>query len=454
MVDAGEKWSALNDLAITYRPVAGLKPYARNARTHSLAQIKQIADSMERFGFTNPILIDDDDQIIAGHGRAAAAKLLGIQEVPTVRLAHLSPAEKRAYILADNRLAEKAGWDKEILAIELQGLIDDDFAVELTGFSMPEIDVILEDAEDAKREASGPENEIPEPLPGPAVSRLGDRWSLGGHELLCADAREDSSYVRLLLGRKAELVFTDAPYNVRIQGNVCGLGRIHHPEFAMASGEMSQDEYTRFLETAFDCLARHTVDGFIHYHCMDWRHTDEMVTAGKKAYSELKNLCIWNKTNAGMGSFYRSKHELVFVWKSGTAPHINNFELGQHGRHRTNVWDYPGVNTMRAGRLEELAMHPTVKPVGLVADAIRDCSRRGGLVLDPFCGSGTTLIAAERTGRKARALEIDPIYVDVAVRRWQTYSGKPALLTPHNEPFELVAERRTSEPASVEPSES
>jgi hypothetical protein len=301
MVDAGEKWTALNDLAITYRPVAGLKPYARNARTHSRAQIKQIADSMERFGFTNPILIDDDDQIIAGHGRAAAAKLLGIQEVPTVRLAHLSPAEKRAYILADNRLAEKAGWDKEILAIELQGLIDDDFAVELTGFSMPEIDVILEDAEDAKREASGPENEIPEPLPGPPVSRLGDRWSLGGHELLCADAREDSSYVRLLQGRKAELVFTDAPYNVRIQGNVCGLGRIHHPEFTMASGEMSQDEYTRFLETAFDCLARHTVDGSIHYHCMDWRHTDEMVTAGKKAYSELKNLCIWNKTNAGMG---------------------------------------------------------------------------------------------------------------------------------------------------------
>ena len=195
------------------------------------------------------------------------------------------------------------------------------------------------------------------------------------------------------------------------------------------------------------------MDGSIHYHCIDWRHLEEMLTAGKQAYSELKNLCVWNKTNAGMGTFYRSKHELVLVWKSGTAAHINNFELGQHGRHRTNVWDYPGVNTMRAGRLEELAMHPTVKPVGLVTDAIRDCSRRGGLVLDPFCGSGTTLIAAERTGRKARALEIDPIYVDVAVRRWQTYSGKPALLTPHNEPFELVAERRMSERESVDPTE-
>jgi DNA modification methylase len=454
MVDAGEKWTAANDLAITYRPVSALKPYARNARTHSRAQIRQIADSFERFGFTNPILIDDDDQIIAGHGRAAAAKLLGIQEVPTVRLAHLSPAEKRAYILADNRLAEKAGWDKEILAIELQGLIDEDFTVELTGFNMAEIDVILEDAEDAKREASGPENEIPEPLPGPGVSRLGDHWSLGGHGLLCADAREDSSYARLLEGRKAELVFTDAPFNVRIEGHVCGLGRIHHPEFAMASGEMSQEEYTRFLETVFSCLARHTVDGSIHYHCIDWRHLEEILTAGKQAYSELKNLCVWNKTNAGMGTFYRSKHELVLVWKSGAAPHMNNFELGQHGRHRTNVWDYPGVNTMRAGRLEELAMHPTVKPVGLVADAIRDCSTRGGLVLDPFCGSGTTLIAAERTGRKARALEIDPHYVDVAVRRWQTYSGKPALLSPHNESFELVAERRMSERASVDPTTS
>jgi DNA modification methylase len=454
MSDAGGKWNAVNDLAITYRPVSGLKPYALNARTHSRTQIKQIADSFERFGFTNPILIDDDDQIIAGHGRAAAAKLLGIQEVPTVRLAHLSPAEKRAYILADNRLAEKAGWDKEILAIELQGLIDEDFAVELTGFSMPEIDVILEDAEDAKREASGPENEIPDPLPGPAVSRRGDRWRLGGHVLLCDDAREDSSYVSLLEGEKAESVFTDAPYNVRINGHVCGLGRIHHPEFAMGSGEMSQEAYTQFLATVFRCLSRHTVDGSIHYHCMDWRHLQEMLAAGKHAYSELKNLCVWNKRNAGMGSFYRSKHELVFVWKSGTAPHINNFELGQHGRHRTNVWDYPGVNTMRVGRLEELAMHPTVKPVGLVADAIRDCSRRGGLVLDPFCGSGTTLIAAERTGRKARVLEIDPIYVDVAIRRWQTYSGKPALLGPNNKSFELVAERRMSECSSVDQIES
>jgi DNA modification methylase len=438
----------MSALAITYKAVSDLKPYSRNARTHSRAQIKQIAQSIDKFGFTNPILIDDEDQIIAGHGRAAAAKLLGVSEVPTVRLSHLSAAEKRAYILADNRLAEKAGWDREILAIELQGLIDQDFEVELTGFEMGEIDVILDEAEEAKREASGPENDIPPPLPGPTVSQPGDLWILGAHRLLCGDAREHLSYARLLTGEKAEFVFTDPPYNVPIDGHVCGLGRVRHRDFAMGCGEMSSEAFTRFLAGAFGHLAAYTKDGSIHQICMDWRHMGEMLAAGNEVYSELKNLCVWNKTNAGMGSFYRSKHELVFVWKYGTAPHINNFELGQHGRNRTNVWDYAGVNTMRAGRLEELAMHPTVKPVGLVADAIKDCSRRGGLVLDPFAGSGTVLIAAERSGRKARALEIDPAYVDVAVRRWQTYTGKSAVLADSSQTFELISEQRAAVPVA------
>lgn len=433
-------------LAVTYRNVSELKPYARNARTHSRAQIRQIAESIKRFGFTNPILVDDGDEIIAGHGRAAAAKLLGYSEVPTVLLSHLSPAEKRAYIIADNRLAEKAGWDKEILAIELQGLIELNFEVELTGFEMGEIDVILEDAEDAKREAAGPEDDIPVPLPGPTVTRPGDLWVLGGHRLLCADAREKSSYDTLLKGERAEFVFTDPPYNVPIDGHVCGLGRIRHRDFAMGCGEMSREAFTRFLANVFGHLVANTKDGAIHQICMDWRHMGEMLEAGSETYSELKNLCVWNKTNAGMGSFYRSKHELIFVWKSGTASHVNNFGLGQFGRTRTNVWDYAGVNTMRAGRLEELAMHPTVKPVGLVADAIKDCSRRGAMVLDPFAGSGTVLIAAERTGRRACALEVDPTYVDVAVRRWQSYTGKSATLADDDRIFELVAESRTSEP--------
>jgi DNA modification methylase len=313
---------------------------------------------------------------------------------------------------------------------------------------MPEIDIILEDGREADGPSSGPEDAVPQHSSGPAVTRTGDLWLLGHHRLLCADARDGAAYDHLLESAKAEFVFTDPPYNVAIDGNVCGLGRIRHREFAMGCGEMSEAEFTAFLLTVFDRLAEHTTDGSIHQICMDWRHMWEMLAAGRQVY-ELKNLCVWNKTNAGMGSFYRSKHELVFVWKSGRTAHINNFELGQHGRNRTNVWDYAGVNTMRAGRLEELTMHPTVKPAALVADAIKDCSRRGGLVLDPFCGSGTILIAAERTGRKARALEIDPTYVDVAVRRWQRYTGKSAVLAASGETFETIEEQRAAKPAAA-----
>ena len=435
-------------MKIEHTPVRELRPYAANARTHSKKQVKQIARSIAKFGFCNPVLIDDTKQIIAGHGRVEAAKLLGIDAVPTCQLSHLSETDKRAYILADNKLAEKAGWDKELLAIELQGLIELDVDIELTGFDTSEIDIILEDAREANGDPSGPEDEVPNSL-GPAVTQTGDLWLLGTHRLLCGDARDQAAYDRLLEGAKAEFVFTDPPYNVAIDGHVCGLGRVHHREFAMGSGEMSEAEFTAFLKTVFGVLAENTVDGSIHQICMDWRHMGEMLGAGRAVYSELKNLCVWNKNNGGMGTFYRSKHELVFVWKSGTAPHINNFELGQHGRHRANVWDYPGINTMRAGRLEELAMHPTVKPVILVADALKDCSRRRGLVLDPFCGSGTILIAAERTGRKARALEIDRTYVDVAVRRWQTYTGKSAVFSGSGETFETIAEKRSAKPAAV-----
>jgi DNA modification methylase len=434
---------------IEYLPVRELRPHPNNARTHSTKQIRQIAKSIEQFGFCNPVLIDDSKQIIAGHGRVQAAKLLGIDAVPTCRLSHLSEADKRAYVLADNKLAEKAGWDRELLAIELQGLIELDVNIELTGFEMAEIDLILEEAQEASGAASEPEDQVLEPSPDPAVSRTGDLWLLGSHRLLCGDARDKAAYDHLLAGTKAEFVFTDPPYNVAIDGHVCGLGSIHHREFAMGCGEMSEAEFTAFLGTVFRLLAENSGEGSIHQVCMDWRHLGEMLAAGRAVYSELKNLCVWNKSNAGMGSFYRSKHELVFVWKSGTAAHTNNFELGQHGRHRTNVWDYPGVNSMRAGRLEELAMHPTVKPVALVADAIKDCSRRGGLVLDPFCGSGTILIAAERTGRKSRALEIDPHYVDVAVRRWQAYSGKSAVLAGSGESFQTTADRRLTKPAAA-----
>ena len=415
-------------------------PNKGNARTHTKKQIRQIASSIKRFGFTNPVLIDDHGEIIAGHGRVEAAKLLCLTEVPTLRLSHLSPEEKRAYVLADNKLAEMAGWDPEILAIELQALIDFDFEVELTGFSMGEIDIVLDKAAEAQRDAENPEDKVPEPVSGPPITEVGDLWLLGDHRLLCGDARSPGAYDRLLQGEMAQLVFTDPPYNVPVEGHICGKGDIHHREFAMASGEMTPEGFTNFLKSIFGQLVRYSIEGSIHYVCMDWRHISEMMAAGNEVYTELKNLCVWAKTNAGMGTFYRSQHELVFAWKSGTAPHINNFELGQHGRNRTNVWEYPGITSMRPGRLEELAMHPTVKPVALVADALKDCSNCNGLVLDPFAGSGTILIAAERTGRRARAIEIDPGYVDVAIRRWQAFTGKSATLATTGQRFEEFEE--------------
>jgi hypothetical protein len=308
------------------------------------------------------------NQIIAGHGRVEAAKILGWNTVPALRLSHLSEVDKRAYILADNKLAEAAGWDPGILAIELQGLLDIDFDIELTGFKTAEIDLIFDDARKGKDQTASPEDGIPDPPPNHlTVSRPGDLWALGDHRLLCGNTLETQSFQQVMSGEKAQMVFSDPPYNVPIDGHVSGLGRVCHREFAMASGEMNEAQFTQFLQTTFGHLAANSAAGSIHFSCMDWRHLSEALQAGRGVYSELKNVVVWNKTNGGMGSFYRSKHELILVWKNGTAPHINNFELGQHGRYRTNVWDYAGVNTFRSGRLEELGAHPTAKPVASVA---------------------------------------------------------------------------------------
>jgi DNA modification methylase len=406
--------------------VASLKPYPNNSRVHSRKQIRQIANSIEKFGFVNPVLTDDAYQIIAGHGRYEAAKQLGMDTVPTIRLSHLSPSEVRAYVIADNRLAEKAGWDREMLRTELQGLIALDFDVEITGFDPPEIDFMLDEAREASDETPS-EDAVPGRSGGPAVSILGDIWELGKHRLICADAREERPYDLLMQGHKASFVIADAPYNVRIENFVSGNGRVVHREFKMASGEMSEEQFVDFLKATFERLKENTTDGSIHMIFMDWRHQLEMMMAGRQVYSELKNVCIWNKSVGGMGSLYRSKHEFVYVWKSGEGEHRNNVELGKHGRNRTNVWDYAGVTAHTAQNREELALHPTVKPVALVADAIKDVTVANDFVLDPFCGSGTILIAAERTGRRARAIELDPHYVDVAVRRWETYTGKRAV---------------------------
>jgi 16S rRNA G966 N2-methylase RsmD len=344
----------------------------------------------------------------------------------------MNEAQIRAYVIADNRLAENAGWDRELLAIELQHLyeLDLDFDVTITGFEMPEIDVLFGELQAAgfSRDEHDPADEVPEVDESvPAVTRPGDLWVVGKHRLICGDATDPAVYGGLLGGERAQMVFTDPPYNVPIDGHVCGLGAVKHREFAMAAGEMSEAEFTRFLATTFGHLAAHAADGAIHYICINWRHLGEVLAAGQSSYSELKNLCVWAKTNGGMGSLYRSQHELVFVFKSGEGAHINNVELGKHGRYRTNLWTYAGVNSFGRNRDEDLAMHPTVKPVALVADAILDCSRRNGIVLDAFAGSGTTLLAAERTGRRGYGIELDPLYCDVIVKRLAKVTGLEAI---------------------------
>ena len=427
---------------IVERSITSLKPYAANARTHSRKQVKQIAASITRFGFTNPVLISDDGEIIAGHGRVEAAKSLGWKAVPTLALSHLSATERRAYVVADNKLALNAGWDRDILAIELQALIDFDFDVELTGFSLAEIDLVLDEASEADPDGNDAEEDYVEFASGRAVSRQGDLWQLGRHKLLCGDARSEIDFGALLGAERADLVFTDPPYNVKIDGNVCGLGAVKHREFAFASGEMSKAQFTAFLTDTLGNASAAMRDGAIAFVCMDWRHMGELQTVGTQVFTELKNLIVWNKSNGGMGAFYRSKHELIFAFKQGTAEHTNSFGLGQTGRYRTNVWDYAGISSIGANRSEELAMHPTVKPVALIADAIRDCSRRGEIVLDCFGGSGSTLIAAEKTGRNARLIEYDPLYCDTIVRRWEKLTGKRATLAITDETFEDLSDSR------------
>lgn len=427
-------------LEISEIPIVKLRPFPRNARTHTTKQIHQILASIREFGFTNPIIVDESNTIICGHGRVEAAKLLNYEVVPAIRNGNLSDAQKRAYVLADNKLALNSGWDPEILAIEFQYLSESElsFEVEITGFDTAEIDILI-DGPPKKLSDEGADH-----VPAPAsfsVTRLGDIWNLGKHKIVCGDARNPDLYPALL-ETPARLVFADPPYNVPIDGHVCGLGAVKHREFTMASGEMRSPEFRSFLTTVFRNAADHSVDGAIHYICMDWRSIAEVTEMGKVVYSELKNLCIWNKNNGGMGSFYRSKHELIFVFKVGKGPHLNTIELGRNGRYRTNVWDYATVDSRRPTRSSESAMHPTIKPVALVIDAIKDCSRRGEVVLDPFGGSGTTIIAAEKSRRRARVIEIDPIYVDVAVRRWQHLTGGTAILESNDLSFSEVARSR------------
>lgn len=412
---------------IEWIETTALTPNRRNARTHSTKQIGQIAASIKTFGFLVPILVDEPRNIIAGHGRYAAAQKLGLDKVPVIAVSGLSPAKQRALALADNKIAENAGWDREILAVELpelnELLVADGLDVSITGFAAAEIDQIILDFETDTDGADAVDDTLHDQ---PPVTQPGQLWQLGAHRILCGDARDPAMLERLMDGEKAAMAFLDPPYNVRVR-DIVGRGRVRHAEFAMASGEMSQSEFVAFLSEVLQAAATVSNNGAVHCVCMDWRHIGDLLAAGHAVYGELLNLAVWVKSNAGQGSFYRSQHELIAIFRVGDAAHLNNIELGRHGRNRSNVWHYSGVNTFRTGRLEELHAHPTVKPIALVADAIKDCTRRGEIVLDTFSGSGTTLLAAERVGRRGFALEIEPRFVDVAIRRWQILTRKDAI---------------------------
>ena len=424
-------------LAVSYISPEEVKPYQNNPKKHSEKQITQIINSIKEFKFNNPILIDENNVLIAGHGRLLASKHLQIKEIPAIRLTHLTESQKKAYRIADNKLTENGAWDTDLLKIEFEEIqkLNLDLNLDITGFDNQEIDLLFNPPPPADNKL----NKIPYIPEKEIVSKAGDIWQLGSHRILCGDALERITFERLLQDKHAAMVFTDPPYNVKINGHVCGNGAIKHKEFAMASGEMGSNEFTEFLSANFKLLKEFSKNGSLHLICMDWRHVEEISRAGH-VYDEFKNICVWNKTNAGMGSLYRSKHEFIFVYKNGEQKHINNIELGSKGRYRTNVWDYAGVNTFKNTNL--LKLHPTVKPVELIWDAILDVSKRGDIVLDSFLGSGSTLIACEKSHRICYGIELEPLYIDTTIRRWQELTGKDAIREGDGKTYkELLAEK-------------
>lgn len=440
-------YSSENSLNVEWLLIGQLRSNPRNARTHSKRQLKQIASSIRQFGFLTPVIIDEYKMVLAGHGRIEAARLEGFTRVPTVCFDHLTANQKRAFLIADNKIAEQAGWDREILAIEFGELIDllpvEGFEVSVTGFETAEIDLLLADM---TASSSEPQEAIPSPPINP-VTKQGDLWQLGRHRLLCGDAQQSTQFTRLMSGALATAVFCDPPYNLRVS-SIGGRGRVRHPEFAFASGEMQPQQFKRFLSKILTNGIRASAGGAVHFVCMDWRHVTDLIVVGRKIYGDMLNLVVWNKTNAGQGSFYRSQHELIGVFRVGERSHKNNVDLGRFGRNRSNVWTYSGVNTFGRGRMEALAVHPTVKPTALVADALLDCTARGDPVLDQCAGSGTIFLAAEKVGRLAYGLEIEPRYVDVAIQRWQELTKLEATLEGDGRTFEEIKRARARSGAS------
>lgn len=407
---------------LVYKLMKELQVNPNNARTHSKKQIQKLANGFKKFGCVVPPVVNTNNTILAGHGRYEAAKLLGLEKIPVIYADHLSEEEARAFMLADNKLAEESEWDMDMLKINLGELVDSAFDIDSTGFETPEIDNILFNFEIEKETKQDKIDELPDDSKIPSIFKPGDLYRLGNHYVYCGDSLKVESFEILLKGLKANMGFSDFPYNVKINGHVCESGK--HEEFAMASGEMSDAEFTEFLKKAMQNLVNNSTAGSITFGCMDWRHSKNILDASSGLYSELKNICIWDKGTGSMGSLYRSQHEFIFVFKNGTEPHINNVELGKHGRYRTNVWKYPGVRASNPQSLQDLKLHPTVKPVSMVVDAILDCSKPNDIILDAFAGSGTTLLAAERTKRRAYVIELNPHYCDVILYRYMQHFKK------------------------------
>jgi DNA modification methylase len=424
-------------LQVEYLPIDHPIVDPENARLHKPAQVRQIAESIKAFDFNAPILLDRNLRVLAGHGRLLACRKLGRKEIPVIRLEHLTEAQARAYAIADNRLSETSEWSEQVLAFHLKTLseLNLDFSLEATGFSMTEIDLRIESLElDSSPPVDPDEGAQPS---GPAVCQPGDLWVLGDHRVLCASALFEASYDQLLGDDRVAAVFADPPYNVPINGHVSGLGKRKHREFAAAVGEMDGPEFTAFLVAVCRLAAAYSTQASVHFWCMDWRHLQHLLAAGQVNYSDLLNICVWAKDKGGMGTLYRSAHELVAVFRNGSGGHRNNVQLGRFGRNRTNVWSYPGANSFLRSSEEGdlLAQHPTPKPTALVADALLDVTARRDLVLDPFLGSGSSLMAAERISRRCRGLELDPLYVDLTIRRWTRLTGGDAVLERTGESF-------------------
>jgi DNA modification methylase len=418
--------------------------FPRSFRSYKAPAIKQATRFLETFGNRLPILIDAKRNVIAGEIWALAAKRLELPEIPAIFVEGLSSDQLDAYRIGIQKIPELGGWDENALGEIFKDWSGRalDFEIEITGFVMPEIDSIIGSLDSTTFGEEAAEGQIPVD-PGNAVTRTGDLWIAGDHRILCGNSLDCASFSLLMGDEKASIVITDPPYNVAIDGHVGGKGSIHHREFAMASGEMEPAEFAAFLQTFMRSLVEFSVDGSLHYLFMDWRHAEELLKTGSLVYSTLKNIIVWVKSNAGMGSLYRSQHEFVFLFKNGNTPHRNNVQLGRHGRNRTNVWNYAGATSLDGRKTDEghlLELHPTVKPVQMLADAILDSSARGEIVLDCFLGSGSTLLAAERVGRRLFGIEFDPLYVDVAIRRWQRQTGQQSINSATGRSFDETSE--------------